>query len=126
MSTDTREPRIRAAVPCPLCGAGINQPCHQVNSPHNTLRGPEDRRPGAVRPLGRSHTDRRLAWQEYKRERGMVGDPVPETTREQKIRAAVVCPQCAAPLGQACHEDGQAMKKSHAERRLAWYEADSQ
>jgi hypothetical protein len=63
--TDTREPRIRAAVACPLCDAGINQPCRSGLHLHDLRRGPEDLRP----VLHRSHSERRLAWQEYKRAR---------------------------------------------------------
>lgn len=58
MPTDTRERRIRAAVPCPTCGAQLGQPCRAGTAPHDPSRGAVDMRP----TLGRVHTDRRLAW----------------------------------------------------------------
>jgi endogenous inhibitor of DNA gyrase (YacG/DUF329 family) len=35
MASATREERIRAAVPCPICGAGIEQPSRAGTAPHD-------------------------------------------------------------------------------------------
>ena len=63
MPTDTREPRIRATVPCPLCGAPLGAPCRASRYPHDPRHGPEDRRP----VLHRAHQERRAAWLAWKR-----------------------------------------------------------
>jgi hypothetical protein len=60
--TDTREPRIRAAVPCPVCGAAIGEACRQGRYPHDARNGAEDRRP----LLHRAHQERRAAWLDAK------------------------------------------------------------
>lgn len=74
MASDTREPRIRAAVPCPACGAPIGSPCVAGISPHDPRRGIEDRRP----PLKRCHVERREAWQQRRREREAEPPRVPK------------------------------------------------
>ena len=71
MSQDTREPRIRAAVPCPLCGAPIGQPCRKGIHPHDARRGARDLRPVMLR----AHQERRDAWLQWKREHGITGQP---------------------------------------------------
>ncbi len=70
MSNSTREPRIRAAVACPLCGAGRGEPCRAGTMPHDARRGATDLR----EPLQRSHNERRAAWQERNRERELQGE----------------------------------------------------
>ncbi len=59
MPTDTRQIRIIAAVACPLCGAGAGERCRNP-IPHQTHRGPQDRRPQPIRV----HAERRRAWQQ--------------------------------------------------------------
>jgi hypothetical protein len=62
MASDTREPRIIAAVPCPTCAAKIGESCRNPVA-HQQHRGPEDHR---TQPI-RCHAERRRAWQEQKR-----------------------------------------------------------
>jgi hypothetical protein len=72
MASATREPRIRAAVPCPICGAAIGQPCRAGRYPHDPRNGPVDKRPA----LMRAHDERRQAWQARKRTCAAPGDPL--------------------------------------------------
>jgi hypothetical protein len=72
MPSDTREQRIRASVPCPICGVGKHQPCRQGRYPHDARNGPVDKRP----LLRRAHDERRQEWQAYKRQRAAAGDPI--------------------------------------------------
>lgn len=66
---DNREFKIRHAVACPICGAGIGEACKAGIQAHDTRRGAEDLR----RTLNRVHNERRAAWQELRRrERGSV------------------------------------------------------
>ena len=62
MASRTRDLRVIAAVPCPKCGAAIGQPCRNP-VPHDAQRGPVDHR---AQPQ-RTHPERRLDWQEWKR-----------------------------------------------------------
>lgn len=63
MASRTRDQRIVAAVPCPLCGAVAGQPCRNP-VPHQQQRGPKDRRRQPMRP----HTARRVAWVGWKKQ----------------------------------------------------------
>jgi len=65
MASSTREQRIRAAVACPLCGAGLGQACRAGTQPHDARRGAEDLRP----QLNRAHNERRATWQARRAER---------------------------------------------------------
>jgi len=62
MASSTRDARVIAAVPCPRCGAAVGQPCRNP-VPHQAARGPVDKR---AQPM-RTHSERRLEWQEWKR-----------------------------------------------------------
>jgi len=57
MASKTRDARVIAAVACPTCGARAGEPCRNP-VPHQTIRGPEDRRAQPVRP----HIERRAEW----------------------------------------------------------------
>jgi hypothetical protein len=61
MASSTREARVIAAVPCPLCGVPAGTPCRNP-VPHQVARGPEDRRAQPVR----AHAERRELWREWK------------------------------------------------------------
>lgn len=63
MASPHREEHIRAAVPCPICGVGLNEPCRQGRYPHDPRNGPVDKRP----LLRRAHDERRELWQAWKR-----------------------------------------------------------
>jgi len=73
MPSATREERIRAAVPYPLCGAPIGRPCRAGTAPHDARREATDLRP----ILDRVHNDRRAAWQQHQAARALPGDPRP-------------------------------------------------
>lgn len=60
----TREPRIIAAVGCPLCGVAAGEPCR---NPIPLPKGMPDNRP---QPLY-AHKERRQAWVVWKQERGL-------------------------------------------------------
>ena len=63
----TRDTRIVAAVRCPRCGAAAGEPCRNP-VPHNSSRGPDDRRKQPVA----AHNERRMAWIEHKQLRGVT------------------------------------------------------
>lgn len=62
MASRTRDARIIAAVPCPVCGAGVGVRCRNP-VPHDVNRGPVDRRK-QPRSL---HKERRAEWVASKR-----------------------------------------------------------
>jgi hypothetical protein len=132
MPTDTREARTRAAVPCPLCGAGIGQPCRAGAATHDTRRGGEDRR--AI--LHRAHQERREAWYAHKRAReadarAILDDAIAHHNtalfaRGRKLRIqATACPECHAQPGEDCrptHSKADQLREPgdyHAARRIA-------
>jgi hypothetical protein len=53
-----RDRKVIGAVPCPVCGARIGEPCRTVT---------RDGRPDAL--ASRTHSDRRAAWQATDRRR---------------------------------------------------------
>jgi len=62
MASRHRAEKIIAVIACPRCGAKIGEPWRNP-VPHQSARGPEDRRAQPMRP----HNERRLAWVESKR-----------------------------------------------------------
>lgn len=67
MASLSRDIRVIAAVPCPLCKAPAGERCRNPYA-HQWQRGPEDRRRQPIRP----HNERRAAWIEWKQQRGII------------------------------------------------------
>jgi hypothetical protein len=65
--SNSRDVRIVASVPCPVCKAQVGERCRNPYA-HQQGRGPEDRRPQPAGP----HTERRMAWIEWKQQKGIV------------------------------------------------------